>query len=292
MVENSKRYHVIINTILILMCIACIAPFVLLVSASFTSETSLVADGYFFIPKEFSTAAYQFLLADNSIFRAYGVTIVLTVSGTVLSVVVTLMLAYPLAMRKLPGRNVINFLVFFTMLFSGGLVPSYMMWTQIFHIKNTFWALLLPNLLTNGFTIMLMRSFFQTNIPEEVLESARIDGANEFTILGRIVVPMSKPIIATVGLMSAISYWNDWNNNLYYITEPTLNSIQGLLNRMLTNAQYLKTAATMGSVGASSVPTTSVRMAVVVMGVLPLLCAYPFFQKYFVQGMNIGAVKG
>ena len=167
-----------------------------------------------------------------------------------------------------------------------------MMWTQTFHIKNTFLALLLPNLVTNGFIIMMMRSYFQANIPKEGLESARMDGARETFILFRIVIPMSLPIMATIGLMSGISYWNDWNNNLYYITEPRLNSIQGLLNRMLTNVQYLKQAGTMGSVGSNTVPTTSVRMAVAVLGVLPILCIYPFFQKYFVKGMTIGAVKG
>lgn len=292
MVENNKKYTFVIHAVLILLCVLCLAPFILLLSASFTSETSLLADGYFFWPKEFSTEAYEFLLGDASIFRAYGVTILLTVLGTGMSILVTTLLAYPLSMSRLPGRNALNFFVFFTMLFAGGIVPSYMMWTQIFHIKNTFAALLFPNLLTNGFTIMIMRSYFQTNIPEEVLESARIDGAKEMGILFRIVMPMSRPIMATVGLMSAITYWNDWNNNLYYITEPSLNSIQGLLNRMLTNAQYLKTAATMGSVGSSAVPTTSIRMAVVVLGIVPLLCAYPFFQKHFVKGMTIGAVKG
>lgn len=292
MVENNKKYTLVIHAVLILLCMLCLAPFILLLSASFTSETSLLADGYFFWPKEFSTEAYEFLLGDASIFRAYGVTILLTVLGTGMSILVTTLLAYPLSMSRLPGRNALNFFVFFTMLFAGGIVPSYMMWTQIFHIKNTFAALLFPNLLTNGFTIMIMRSYFQTNIPEEVLESARIDGAKEMGILFRIVMPMSRPIMATVGLMSAITYWNDWNNNLYYITEPSLNSIQGLLNRMLTNAQYLKTAATMGSVGSSAVPTTSIRMAVVVLGIVPLLCAYPFFQKHFVKGMTIGAVKG
>lgn len=292
MVENNKKYTFVIHAVLVLLCVLCLAPFILLLSASFTSETSLLADGYFFWPKEFSTEAYEFLLGDASIFRAYGVTILLTVLGTGMSILVTTLLAYPLSMSRLPGRNALNFFVFFSMLFAGGIVPSYMMWTQIFHIKNTFAALLFPNLLTNGFTIMIMRSYFQTNIPEEVLESARIDGAKEMGILFRIVMPMSRPIMATVGLMSAITYWNDWNNNLYYITEPSLNSIQGLLNRMLTNAQYLKTAATMGSVGSSAVPTTSIRMAVVVLGIVPLLCAYPFFQKHFVKGMTIGAVKG
>lgn len=292
MIENNRGYRILIHAVLILLCVLCIAPFILLISASFTTEASLIADGYFFLPKEFSTAAYEFLLSDSSVFRAYGVTIVLTVAGTVLSILVTTLLAYPLSLPGLPGRNALNFYVFFTMLFAGGLVPSYMMWTQIFHVKNTFAALLFPSLLTNGFTIMIMRSYFQANIPSEVLESARIDGAREMTILFKIVMPMSRPIMATVGLMSGIAYWNDWNNNLYYITEPNLNSIQGLLNRMLTNAQYLKQTATMGNVGGASTPTTAVRMAVVVLGVLPILCAYPFFQKHFVKGMNIGAVKG
>lgn len=292
MIENNRGYRILIHAVLILLCVLCIAPFILLISASFTTEASLIADGYFFLPKEFSTAAYEFLLSDSSVFRAYGVTIVLTVAGTVLSILVTTLLAYPLSLPGLPGRNALNFYVFFTMLFAGGLVPSYMMWTQIFHVKNTFAALLFPSLLTNGFTIMIMRSYFQANIPSEVLESARIDGAREMTILFKIVMPMSRPIMATVGLMSGIAYWNDWNNNLYYITEPNLNSIQGLLNRMLTNAQYLKQTATMGNVGGAGTPTTAVRMAVVVLGVLPILCAYPFYQKHFVKGMNIGAVKG
>lgn len=292
MVDNSKSYKIIINTILILMCIACLAPFILLIASSFSSEQALIAGGYSFLPKEFTAEAYQYLLQDASVFRAYGVTLVLTTVGTTLSVLITTLIAYPLSMSTLPGRGIVSFYVFFTMLFAGGLVPSYMMWTQVFHIKNTFAALLFPNLVTNGFTIMMMRSYFQANIPGEVLESARMDGASELYILFKIVIPMSLPIMATVGLMSGISYWNDWNNNLYYITEPRLNSVQGLLNRMLTNAQYLKQAATMGSVGTGAVPTTSVRMAVAVLGVVPILCIYPFFQKYFVKGMTIGAVKG
>lgn len=292
MVDHNTRYKVFIHAVMVILCVLCLAPFLLLLSASFTSETSLIADGYFFIPKEFSAEAYKYLLSDGSIFHAYLITIVLTVAGTALSLAVTTLVAYPLSMQQLPGRNILNFVVFFTMLFSGGILPSYMMWTQIFHIKNNFLALLLPNLLTNGFTIMMMRSYFQTNIESAVLESARIDGASEFTTLWKIVLPMSKPILATVGLMSAISYWNDWNNSLYYITDPNLNSVQGLLNRMLTNAQYLQVAGQYGSVGAASVPTTAIRMAVVVLGALPLVAIYPFFQKYFVKGMNLGAVKG
>ncbi|MDO5422416.1 MAG: carbohydrate ABC transporter permease [Eubacteriales bacterium] len=292
MVENRKGYDIIIHTILVLVCICCIAPFLLLISSSFTAENSLIKDGYFFFPREFSLEAYQFLLSDNSIFRAYGVTILLTLVGTALNLMITTLIAYPLSIRDMPGRNLVNFYVFFTMLFAGGLVPTYMMWTQIFHIKNTFAALLFPSLLTNGFTIMMMRSYFQQNIPAEVLESARIDGANEFYILFKIVIPMSLPIMATIGLMAGLAYWNDWSNNLYYITDSNLNSIQGLLNRMLTNAQYINQTATMGNVGTASVPTTAVRMGVAVLGAVPILCIYPFFQKYFVKGMTMGAVKG
>lgn len=292
MVENRKTYDIITNIILVIFCICCLAPFILLISSSFTTENSLIADGYFFIPKEFSTEAYEFLLGDNSIFRAYGVTIALTVIGTALNILITTLIAYPLSRTEMPGRNIFNFYVFFTMLFSGGLVPTYMMWTQTFHIRDTFFALLIPSLLCNGFTIMMMRSYFQQNIPPEVLESARIDGASEFYILFKVVMPMSLPIIATVGMMAGLLYWDDWNNNLYYITNPNLNSVQGLLNRMLTNAQYLQQAATMGSVGTDSVPTTAVRMAVAVVGAVPILCVYPFFQKYFIKGMTMGAVKG
>lgn len=277
---------------MVILCVLCLAPFVLLISASFSSESSLIAGGYFFWPKEFSTVAYEYLLTGGSVIRAYGVTIILTVVGTAMNLLITTLIAYPLSVKEMPGRNVFNFIVFFTMLFAGGLVPTYMMWTQIFHIKNTFAALLFPSLLTNGFTIMMMRSYFQANIPKEVLESARMDGAGEVYILFKIVMPMSLPIVATIGLMAGIGYWNDWNNNLYYITDPNLNSIQGLLNRMLTNAQYLKQAASIGNVGTSAVPTTAVRMAVAVLGAVPILCIYPFFQKFFVKGMTIGAVKG
>ncbi len=192
------------KTILILMCIACLAPFLLLIASSFTSETALIANGYSFWPQELSLKAYQYLLQDSSVFRAYGVTLLLTAVGTTLSILVTTMIAYPLSMSSLPGRGMISFYVFFTMLFAGGLVPAYMMWTQTFHIKNTFLALLLPNLVTNGFIIMMMCSYFQANIPKEVLESARMDGARETFILFRIVIPMS---CALPGFEADIDTW-------------------------------------------------------------------------------------
>jgi len=178
------------------------------------------------------------------------------------------------------------------MLFSGGLVPSYMMWTQMFHIKNTVWAYIFPGLLANGFFIMIMKSYFETNIPKELLESARVDGAGEFRTLIQIVLPISLPIIATIGLMSGMAYWNDWSNGLYYVTDKKLNTVQVFLNNMLNNAQQLDKVSGGHNLDMNSLPTTAVRMAVAVAGVVPLMCVYPFFQKYFIKGMTVGAVKG
>ena len=162
----------------------------------------------------------------------------------------------------------------------------------MFGIKNTIWAYLLPNLVANGFNVMIMRTYFETNVPKELLESARVDGANEFTTLFRIVLPISLPIMATIGLMSGLAYWNDWTNGLYYITDKNLNTVQVFLNNMLINAQQLEQMGTAHGLDMSSMPSIAVRMAVAVAGALPLVCVFPFFQKYFVKGMTLGAVKG
>lgn len=292
MVSKSKGFDILAHVVLLIMCILILAPFLLLLSSSFSVETDLIANGYTFWPKQLSLDAYRYLFGDGSVVKSYGITIFVTVIGTTLGLVSTTLIAYPLSRPEIPGRNIINFYVFFTMLFSGGLVPSYMMWTQMFRIKNTLFAYILPGLVTNGFTIMIMRSYFATNIPKEILESGRVDGASEFKILFQLVLPISKPILATIGLMSGIAYWNDWTNGLYYVTDTKMSTVQVLLNRMLTNAQYLQQAGSYGTVSMESVPTTVVRMAVAIVGALPLLIIYPFFQKYFTKGMTIGAVKG
>jgi putative aldouronate transport system permease protein len=179
------------------------------------------------------------------------------------------------------------------MLFNGGIVPSYIMWSRYFHISNTYLALILPNLLMSAFYVIMMRTNFQTNIPEAVIEASRIDGAGEFTTLFKVVLPMSKPIIATLVLLVGLHYWNDWTNGLYYINKDKYYSIQVLLNRMLQDVQFLmSSAASDSSELAKDIPSVSLKMAVAVMGVLPVLCIYPFFQKYFVKGITVGAVKG
>ena len=175
-------------------------------------------------------------------------------------------------------------------------MPSYIMWTQTFHIKNTLAALLFPSLMMNAFYVIMMRTYFTTNIPDAVIEAARIDGAGELRILSQVVMPMSIPIIATLALLAGLAYWNDWLNGLYYISDDRLFSIQVLLNRMLLDVQFLMSnsdaAKSLQQNEEFVLPSTGIRMAVAVMGALPILVVYPFFQKYFVKGIVIGAVKG
>jgi putative aldouronate transport system permease protein len=274
----------------------CLLPFLLLVITSFSDETAILREGYSFFPSKFSLEAYEFLWSESSdIFRAYGITVLVTVVGTFVGLSMTALLSYPLSRSDMPIRKQLSFFVFFTLLFNGGLVPTYLVYTQLFDMKNTLFALIIPGLLTNGFYVLIMRTFFTTNIPPAVIESASMDGAGEFKIFFRIVLPLSLPILATVGLMQTIGYWNDWFNGLIYITDSKLFSLQNLLNRILLNAQFLASSAMSNNTEISAsakIPLDSVRMAMAAIGTLPLLCAYPFFQKYFVKGLVIGAVKG
>ncbi|MCM8711541.1 carbohydrate ABC transporter permease [Clostridium sp. SYSU_GA19001] len=296
MVEKKKTFQITVNIVMILLGIFCLIPFILLISSSITDETALINNGYRIFPLKFSLAAYKYLLADSTgIIRGYGITLFVTVIGTTLNVLLTSFLAYPLSRKDLPKRNIIAFFVFFTMLFNGGLVPSYIMWTTVFHIKNTIFALIVPNLLMNAFFVMMMRTYFITNIPDEIIEAARIDGAGEGKILFSVVFPMSLPMLATLGMMAGLIYWNDWTNGLYYLTKPKLFSIQNILNRMLQDAQFLTSNMSMTSnmaASAASIPTTGIKMAVAVLGALPIMLIYPFFQKYFIKGITVGAVKG
>ena len=179
------------------------------------------------------------------------------------------------------------------MLFNGGLVPTYIMWTQTFHIKNTLFAYLVPNLMMSAFYVIMTRTYLTTTIPSEIIEAAKIDGAGEFRVMGRIILPMSKPILSTVGLLVGLSYWNDWLNGLYYINKDALYSIQVLLNKMLLDTQFLMSSASQGmNIDTTALPSTGIKMAIAVMGILPVLVIYPFLQKYLVKGITIGAVKG
>ena len=289
--KRIKTYDVFVYVMLTVCSLTCVVPIVLLVVSSFASEASIMRYGYSFWPKEWSLDSYRYLLGQGGqIVHAYGISIFTTVLGTVLGLAMTISLAYVLAQKDLPGRNGLMFFVFFTMLFNGGLVPSYIMWTTVFHIKNTIWALLFPNLMVKAFFVILARSYFQSNLPVEIQEAARIDGAGELQIFLRIALPLARPILATLLLFIGLSYWNDWNNGLIYLTDHSLYSIQNVLNEMIKTIQFLQQNSTTAS--AVTLPSNGVRMAIAVVATFPVLVAYPFLQKGFVRGIVMGGVKG
>ena len=294
--NSEKIFRSFAFVVLLILAIVCILPIILIIVASFTDETTLLANGYRFFPQKYGLEAYVYLLKQSvMMLRAYKISILVTVIGTLASLVLSTTFAYPLSRKDFKYRNIFSFLVFFTMLFSGGIVPSYMMLTKFFHIKDTIWALIIPSYLMNAFNILLIRNYYSNNIPDALVEAARIDGASEFLTFRRVIVPLSVPVIATVGLFTGLAYWNDWINGLYYINDPGLYSIQNLLIRLMNNIQYLNSGAAAGIVSGGTtgaLPSTSVRMAIAVVGVIPVVAAYPFLQKYLIRGTVIGAVKG
>ena len=295
MVEKRSAFQFIANVLMIVLAICCLFPFLLLIMSSLTDETTLIREGYSIFPSKFGMESYNYLWKNaDQIGRAYGITVLITAVGTTASLLMTVMMAYPLSRREFVARNVCAFYVFFTMLFNGGLVPTYIMYTRYLHIKNTLWALLIPSLLISAFYVIMMRTYFTTNIPEAVIEAARIDGAGEWRILFTIVLPMSMPMIATMALLIGLGYWNDWKNGLYYLTDNRLFSIQNMLNNMLKDVQFLKSGADASAASdvLQDMPSVGIKMAIAVIGALPVMIVYPFFQKYFVKGITIGAVKG
>lgn len=293
--KSDAGMQIIAHSVLAFLTFAAVIPFILLVIASFTDEDLAVRYGFSFFPEKLSLSAYQYLAGEwGQIGHAYMMTILVTIIGTALCLIVTTLLAYGLT-RDIIGKRFLNFYVVFTMLFNGGLVSSYYVWTRIFYIKNTIWALILPGMLISAFHVILIKNYFINSIPESLLESAKIDGAGEMRIFLNIIVPLSKPIIATVGLMSAINYWNNWTNGLYYVDDNSLYTIQLILNQINQSASFLASNSTQMSnmmSGTASIPTTTMRMAIAVVAILPIIIAYPFFQRYFVKGITLGAVKG
>lgn len=296
--REDKIFNAVGHLIMILLSAAAIIPIILMVISSLTSNGALLRDGYSFFPGEWSAYAYKWIFASNGgmVLKAYGISFLITAAGTASSLLLTIGLAYGLAKKSLPGRKIFTFLVVFTMLFNGGLVPTYINYTNVFHIKDTIYALLIPSLLMNAFNVLLMKSYFVSSVPDEILEAAYIDGASEFKTMQKIAVPLSKPIIATIGMFAGIAYWNDWNNGYIYLVKRTdLYSIQNLLNRLMQNINALtQNASQVGNVnqGLSEIPSVSVRMAMATLGILPIVIIYPFIQKNFVKGITLGGVKG
>ncbi|QHT59075.1 carbohydrate ABC transporter permease [Paenibacillus lycopersici] len=277
--------------------ILCLIPLVLLVMVSFSEEASIVRGGYKFWPDHFSLAAYRFLGNDiGQIVHSYGISIIVTVVGTALSMLIIALYAYPISRSHFKPGSWFTFFAFFTMLFSGGLVPWYLVYVQFLDLKDTLWALIMPQLMS-AFWVLVMRTFFQTTIPGQVLESAKIDGAGELRIFWQIVLPLSLPVLATVALFQTLAYWNDWFLSLVFITGDHNISVQYLMYKMMANIQYLSTNPTAANAiaaagGMVNFPSETVRMAMVIVGIGPIVLAYPFFQKYFIKGLTVGAVKG
>lgn len=292
--KGEMIFQICIGTVLVIATVLAVVPFILLISSSFTAEDVLLSEGYGFWPTKFSAYAYEYLFITNraKIFSAYGLTIFVTLVGTAIALLIGPMLAYPISRKDYPRRKIVNFLIFFTMIFNGGTVASYIIWTQVFNIRNSVAALIFPTLLLNGFYIMLMKNNFSNNIHPALIEAAKVDGAGEWFIYFKIILPLSLPILATVGLMIAIAYWNDWINGLYYITDNRLYSLQVFMNSIINNIKSL--ASVSGSAefgGVKELPGTGVRMAMAVIGIIPIFALYPFFQKAFVTGIALGGVK-
>ncbi len=295
MVQHDKLQQTLMHLFMTILVLSCVLPFLLMVIASFTEESVLTRNGYSFFPEALSLETYRYIIRSAStILKGYGMTIAITVIGTTCNLVLTILFAYPLSRRDLPYRNFLSFFLFFTMLFNGGLVPTYMMYANTFHIKNTIFALIVPSLMMNAFYVIMMRSFFSSSIPDSLLEAAKLDGASEGKILASIVIPLSKPMIVTLVLMVGLGYWNDWMNGLYYVTDQKLYTTQMILNNMINNIEFLTRNASMLGSAASSmrIPQVGIRMGIAVIAVLPILIVYPFLQKYFVKGIVIGGVKG
>lgn len=292
--KSDRVFQMISKIVMGIFSFLCLFPFVLMAISSLTSESSITKYGYSIFPREWSLDAYAYIAREwRLIGRAYATTLGVTLVGTAIGVFMTMTLAYLLSRRDLPGRRFLNVFVIITMLYNGGLVPTYIMYTKYFHIKNTYFALLIPSLMLNAFYTMITRSYIQSNIPEELVEACRIDGASETSIFWRMVFPLSKPIFVTLVLFIGIGYWNDWLNGMYYLTEAKYFSIQNVLNKMLNNVNFLATNSTIASqAGNISMPSITIRMAIAMVGILPIIIVYPFLQKYFVKGITLGAVKG
>lgn len=293
--KSRLPWKISMHSVMLLFSAFCILPLCLVISISISNEADIAKFGYNLIPKGISFDAYYYILKKpETILRAYGVTIFTTAAGTILSLILTTMLSYPLIRKDYPYRKATSFLIFFTMLFNGGLVPWYILVNNYLHLGNTIFVLFIPYLIT-PFNVLLMKGFL-SGLSDSLIESAKIDGASEFLIFYKIVIPLSKPALATVGLFNILSYWNDWWLSLLFIDSPKLYSLQYLLYSIMENIQVMRSMILNGTVGtyvaATEVPDLSVRMALCVLAAGPMLFVFPFFQKYLVKGLTIGSVKG
>jgi putative aldouronate transport system permease protein len=285
---NNWITHIVFT----LLALSCVIPMLLVVILSVSDSKSIVERGYSLFPSLWSSAAFRFIFqSPKLILTSYGTTLFVTVVGTVIGLLLTAMIAYALSRKEYKFAGVIGFVVFFSMLFSAGLIPSYIVFTKYYMLKDTYWILILPGLISS-WNIILLRTFF-FDLPQEVLESASIDGCSEIRIFWQIVLPISKPALATIGLTMALGYWNEWTRSMIYIDTESKFMMQFLLYKILQNAEIMMKEAQAGfSLGGQDFPTDSAKMAMAVIAAGPMMFVFPFFQKYFVRGITTGAVKG
>lgn len=299
-VDKFNRVSPVTNLIIliffIILALMCVIPVIFVIMISVSSEASISAHGYQFWPSEFSMEAYKYLWdTKEMILKALLISVIVTVVGTAVGVFLNAAMGYVLSRRNFKLRGFFTYVVFIPMIFNGGLISTYFTVSSFLGLTDNILALILP-LAVSSFYIIIMRTFFTSTIPEEIIESAKIDGAAQLRIFFTIVLPISLPVLATIGIFLAFAYWNDWFQSLLYINNPDLFSLQALLSKIDSNIEYMaKNAFTMGisqAELAARMPKEAMRMAIVVVIVLPIACVYPFFQKYFISGLTIGAVKG
>lgn len=291
--QISFKANAVLNGFFILYSAACILPLLLVIAVSFTSENALALDGYSFIPKEFTLDSYKFVFnLGDAIVRAYGITILVTVVGTLISTIVISMYAYPISRKDFRYKGFFSFIVFFTMIYNSGLVPWYVVYANILHLKDNILVYIIP-MVVNTWYVLIMRTFYKLTIPDAVIESSKIDGAGEFRTFVQIVLPLSLPGIATISLFQCLNFWNDWFIALMFIENSKLYNLQYLLYQILSTIQFLTTVSGRGgNIDLSKIPNESARMAMAVVVMGPIIFIYPFFQKYFIKGLTVGAVKG
>lgn len=290
--KSSKIIQTFSYIFITIFSLLCLLPFILMISSSFSSETAITQYGFSLWPKEFSTFAYR-LIFDNPklIIGDYVVTIGITAIGTAIGLTIIAMTGYALQRPDFPYRNKISFYIFFTTLFSGGLVPFYLLISKYMHLQNNYLAILLPGLMS-PWLIILMKNFLKS-IPHSITESAKIDGAGDLTIFIKIILPMATPALATVGLFLALGYWNEWYNSMLFLSaNVTYRPLQLFLYNVVTQADFIRNSAASANVPAQDIPNETMKMATAVVATGPVILFYPFVQKYFIAGITIGAVKG
>lgn len=291
----KKPTNVVFNIILSALSLFCVIPFIFVMIISFTDEKILAVNGYQFFPEKLSFYAYQYIInAGENIIRSYGVTIFVTVIGTVIGLLLTGTYAYALSRKTYAYRKFFTLVITVPMLFSGGMVANYLVVSKFLMLKDTVWALILP-LCLNTFNVIVLRTFFKTSIPDAVVESAKIDGASEWKLFFKIVIPMALPGLATIGLFLTLAYWNDWFCAMMYLDGKEIMPLQYLLIQIENSIDWLASNKSMmgidGIQAAANLPKETIKMAIVVISTLPIVFAYPFFQRYFINGLTIGAVK-